>query len=294
MLRVVAPDGWSLGVERRGEGGPRGVLLLLHAMMVDRRSMDRPAGAGLASHLAAAGWEVWLADLRGRGASGPPAAQAGWGYDALVERDLPALLRAARGAAGRRPVVVVGHSLGGHVALAAVAGGAPAPDALVLVAANAWLADDEPRGLARAAKALTLRAFAVASRPLGRFPARALRAGPVDEPAEYVQDFLRFWREARWGTADGRVDWRHCRVELPVLAVLGTGDALLARPDAAAAFVLAAAPRAEVWLVGEGRYGVAGRPGHMALVTSAACAPWWDRLVAWLEAAVARGDIPGA
>jgi len=50
-------------------------------MMVDRRSMDRPGGTGLASVLAAQGWRVVRADFRGRGVDTPPGRERD---DALV------------------------------------------------------------------------------------------------------------------------------------------------------------------------------------------------------------------
>ena len=96
-IAVPCEDGVVLQVERiPARGRARGVAVVLHAMMVDRRSMDRPTGAGLASTLASEGWEVWNADFRGHG--GSVAAQ--WSYDDLVLRDVPALVAAARAAGG--------------------------------------------------------------------------------------------------------------------------------------------------------------------------------------------------
>ena len=70
-MKVDAADGWSLDVSRIAAKRPIGAALLLPAMMVDRRTMDRPPGRGLGSTLAAAGWDVYLGDFRGHGRSGP-------------------------------------------------------------------------------------------------------------------------------------------------------------------------------------------------------------------------------
>lgn len=278
VRRVQTGDGVSLGVRVQGHGR-RGRVLLLHAMMADGRSLDRPAGAGLASTLAAAGYEVWRPDLRGRGLSGPTVAEGGsWSYEDLVDHDVPALIRAAR-EAGEEPLTVVGHSLGGHVTAASIAAGHPAPDALVLVAANAWRRGWERRVGARLAKAATIRAFDGIAATFGHIPARRARFGPVDEAGVYARDLARYWVEDRWGPRAGG-DW-----EKPwsgrMLCVVGAGDRLMARPDGAVAFARAVG-RPEVWVVGEGRYGVPVSPGHMGLVTDPACRPWWERLAAWI------------
>jgi pimeloyl-ACP methyl ester carboxylesterase len=280
---VVASDGWRLGVRVLGPPRDR-VALLLHAMMVDHRSMDRPAGAGFASQLAAAGWEVWLADLRGRGMSGPTPAEGGtWRYDDVVLRDIPALAAAA----GGRRVALVGQSLGAHAGIAAAALGAPI-DAAVLVAANIWLPGLEPNPAVRAAKRAANRALAAVTRARGRFPSRTVGMGPAEEARPYIDDLVGFWKRG-WVSADGRVDYLTAVRGWggPALAVIGAGDVLMGRPDAAAAWAANVGPRgAETWLVGDGRYGVEGRPGHMGLITEAAYAGWWPRMATWLEGAV--------
>ena len=125
-LCIRAADGWALNIEVIQEVGPlKGLAVLGHAMMVDRRSMDRPRGAGLASTLAQAGWRVYLIDVRGHGASSPPAScQWPWTYDDIVRFDLPACVEAARNDRPGYPVVLVGHSLCGHCSIAAAGTGA--------------------------------------------------------------------------------------------------------------------------------------------------------------------------
>ena len=151
--RIRTTDGWELDLLRvPAEGPARGAALLAHAMMVDRRSMDRPSGDGFASHLARAGWDVYLLDVRGHGASGPRAEEGGsWTYDDIVQRDLPAAVAAVRERQEMGPVVVVGHSLCGHASPAAEGCGfyPRPPDAHVLLSANMWLPRLEPSSLRR-------------------------------------------------------------------------------------------------------------------------------------------------
>src|SRR3954471_17082086 len=93
---ITTEDGATLVVERREpSGAPRAVVLLSHAMMASRTSLDRPRGRGFASTLVDAGLRVLLADLRGHGEAKPPAGRAVT-YDDLVRHDAPSIARHAR------------------------------------------------------------------------------------------------------------------------------------------------------------------------------------------------------
>lgn len=281
---VDTSDGWKLAVTvHPANGPPRAVVLLLHAMMADARSLDRPAGSGLASTLAAAGLEVWRADFRGHGASGPLPRDGGtWTYDDLVRRDVPALVNAAR--AGGRPVVVVGHSLGGHVSAAAIAEGVPI-DHLVLLAANVWMPSLEPSLRRRIRKAATLVAFEAAGRPLGRFPSRRLRNGPADESLPYVQDLAGFWWRDQWSARDG-TRWADglSRFDGRVLGVAGAGDTLLAHPEGMRRFCdLFPAGRVDFWLAARGRFGLGHDPDHAGLGCDPRSRPLWEGIAAWIR-----------
>lgn len=281
----LAPDGWRLGVRWCAPVGPaRGVVILLHAMMVDARSFERAEGPSLVRTLLDHGWQVGLADFRGHGQSGPTPAQGGvWTYDDLVYKDVPTFIAAAR----RRtdgPVVVMGHSLGGHVTLASMACGASQPDALVCLAANVWLDALEPDGAVAWAKWATLGGFSLVNTLAGGFPARRFGVGPADEAQPYVADLVRYGRQGRWGSRDGRHDWGAmcAAVATPVLSVLASGDRLLARPAGAARWAWQV-PGAQVWLVGSGAYGVRENLGHMALVTDPRAAPAWEHIATWAD-----------
>ena len=168
-MKVETSDGWVLDVDRRDPRGMRkGAVVLLHAMMVDRRSMDRPRGQGLASFLSNAGWEVYLADFRGHGESGPDPKRGGsWTYDDLVYKDVPALVAAARENGG--PVYVMGLSLGGHVSAASAGARACDPDGLVLMSANVWMPRLEPSRRMGRRKGVRMAVFGLITRLRGYF-----------------------------------------------------------------------------------------------------------------------------
>ncbi|HCP46423.1 MAG TPA: hypothetical protein DIU15_10290 [Deltaproteobacteria bacterium] len=289
-FEVVVEDGWCLDVLYLPATEPvRGVALLGHAMMVDRRSLDLPKGKGLASTLAANGWEGLLPDLRGRGASGPSAAQgADWAYDDLVRYDLPACVAAARQRFPGLPLVVVGHSLSGHVSAAAEGAGyyGQSPDAHVFFAVNMWAPSLEPLWWRRRLKGLAAWGLGVLVMLFGRFPSRWIRMGPVDEAATYMRDIVRFWTEDQWKSEDGSVDYQEGLAEVsgPVLAWIGVADRLLAQVDAARQWTdgLSSAP-VDFRLVGRGDLGLAFDPDHMTLVTDERARPVWLETVRWLD-----------
>jgi predicted alpha/beta hydrolase len=130
-LLLAAADGTALAATRHpAAGAPRAVVVVNSGTGIRRRFYGR-----FAARLAARGLEVLTWDYRGVGGSRPgslrghPARMRDWG-----RLDMPAALRWARAQAEGRPVAVVGHSAGGH--LAGLVPAADQPDALVLVAAQ--------------------------------------------------------------------------------------------------------------------------------------------------------------
>jgi predicted alpha/beta hydrolase len=288
-LWVETADGWRLGLlHLPAAGSVRGAILAGHAMMVDRRSLDRPEGGGMLSYLASQGWEVYAPDLRGRGSSGPTAPEGGrWSYDDLVRYDLPACLAVVRARSKGLPVAVLGHSLSGHVSVAAAGAGyyAQQPEAHVLLSANMWAPSLEDSAGMRLLKCGACLALDLLARLFGGFPARLLRVGPVDESGSYISDLVRFWREDRWGADDGSVDYlaSMADVEGPVLALIGRGDRLLAHPAGARRWSeLIGADGADFRVLGRGDLGLSFDPDHMALVTDPRSRPIWEEIHRWL------------
>jgi pimeloyl-ACP methyl ester carboxylesterase len=103
---AVDDDGRTLAGETIGEGAP---VLLLHGVTATRRYVVHGSKA-----LARSGYRQISYDARGHGRSDPAPEDAGYGYPGLVG-DLS--LVAAR-EAGERPLVLAGHSMGAHTAVA--------------------------------------------------------------------------------------------------------------------------------------------------------------------------------
>ena len=286
---VETSDGWELAVESIPATGPaRATLLLGHAMMTDRRSLDRPRGEGLASTLAARGFAVELADLRGHGESGP---KAGSGavirYQDIVERDLPALL-ADVGARAGGPVAIVGNSLMANASMATLGRDREQRervDAFVAIAANLWLAHLQPRWPDRLLRRGLLAFWATLARRRGYFPARRFGMGSEDVSAAYIDEFRSWLRSGRWGPSRVATDWALTlsTIRCPVLAVTGRGDRWLCPPREGRAFAdqLTSAPVTH-WVEGR-ESGLPFDPGHVALVADLRARPLWDRIADWLH-----------
>jgi predicted alpha/beta hydrolase len=277
-FEIACRDGWKLRGDLILGAPPRAVVIAGHAMMVDRRTLDRPRGRGLVSHLAARGIAVVWPDLRGHGQSGPRADGGGdWSYDDLVEGDVPALVAWARRRFPSLPLACLGHSLFGHVSLAHLARHPDAPvDGLVLLACNVANPDWARRPLQRHLKRGLIELAALGIALAGRVPARRLGIGTDDEPRSYVQDFVRCARSAQWRARDG-FDYHAALPSLkqPVLAMVGAADRLMA-PAADAAGLVAAMQRVDFRVVGR-QSGLPFDPTHMALVLDQRARPAWDQ-----------------
>lgn len=276
-IEIVTEDGMTLrATVREPDGPPVGVAVLAHAMFARRTSFERPVGTGIARMFAARGWRAIYFDFRGHGSSGTPAGAGGrWGYDDLVRYDLPAVVHGARARADGWPVVVVGHSLGGHVALAAQATGRLGADALVLAASTIWMPACEPSWQRWVVKVATLRAFSEVSERVGHFPARALGRGTDDEALDYVRDTVRFGLGGRWTSFDGREDYLAATesITAPLITISSTGDRVTCPPPCARALAIHVQGAEHVVVTGSDDGSSA--PGHASLVTSARALSAW-------------------
>lgn len=111
---VTASDGLRLFVRRRAVANPRGEIALVHGFGEHSGRYDR-----LSVHLNAHGYSVTAYDHRGHGLSdGLPGHVESFGE---YEDDLDRIIAAVRGRSEGRPIFLIGHSMGGLVALRYVA-----------------------------------------------------------------------------------------------------------------------------------------------------------------------------
>jgi pimeloyl-ACP methyl ester carboxylesterase len=250
--------------------------------MTDGRYFGARREGSFAHALAAAGHDVLVADFRGHGRSVPPRAGAGdWSFDDLGGLDLPAIVGEAARASGCAPedLAILGHSLGGLVATAALGTGrAPSPRALILASTAVWLPGSGGPLHRRALMAI----YRAAAAALGRAPIRAVGAGTADEAAAYVAQLTGWSRAGRWTSLRG-VDYLASldRIAVPVLPIVGDGD-WMCTPHDAIGFAARIPTAAPVRIVGRW-HGDAIDPDHFELFTRAALRPLWEELTDRLD-----------
>ena len=245
----AAPDGHAI---RRLDwpapaGEPRGALLFLPG-----RGDYYEKYLETLAHWAARGWQVTALDWRGQGGSGRLGIDAATGHVedfAVWLADLAAFWR-QWGCETGGPRIVVAHSMGGHLALRAVAEALIDPAALVLAAPLLGLAGRMPGAVMHQ----VARAMATLGDP--RRPAWKWREEPGDKLAwrarmlthdtdRYADEL--WWREHRPELAMGPGSWRWVerayasmrglerpgvleRVAIPVILIASTGDRLVSYP----------------------------------------------------------------
>jgi predicted alpha/beta hydrolase len=186
-----------------------------------------------------------LLDLRGQGTS-TARARAGhdFGYREILELDLPAAIARLRKVLGPRPLYVVGHSLGGQLALFSAARPGPRPDGLVLIAAGTAYWRDWPAHQRRQAR-LGFVAVRTAARLLPWYPGTRLGFGG-DQPRRLMRDWGRVTREGRYAPEGSDFDYESAArtLALPVLSI-GIGEDPIA-PEGAREALLARVPRSAV------------------------------------------------
>jgi predicted alpha/beta hydrolase len=288
-IEVRTDDGHALrGVIREPDRGTKlvGVCVLAHAMFARKSEFERPKGSGLSRFLVERGWRTIAFDFRGHGDSGPDAASGGsWSYDDFVKYDLPAVVACARARAKKVPVIVVGHSLGGHVALASQGCGHLDADAIVCFAANVWARGFEPSRARWAVKRVVLAAMRVTFERRGYFPARTLKLGSDDEAVPYMAAMQRYARSGVWGSDDGAHNYgaNLARVAIPVMQITSDGDLLNCHPECGELFLSRVAGPKE--MVRMRRADDGGRaPGHMEMVTTERVKSAWKRAETWMRA----------
>ena len=279
--RVVTTDGVDLALHRlRAYRDGRPALLLVHGAFTNHRLWLHGSG-GLAHFLGAAGFDVWLADLRHHGDSVREPRAHAWSFEDWALQDAPALVARIRDETDGAPLAWLGHSAGGAAGLCWLARfSAAAPlDAIVTFGTPG------PRHLGPVRWSLAAAAIGL-SRALGWFPARALGFGSENEAAGILAEWMRWNVRGRWVGSDG-FDYfaALASVNVPYLAVAGARDRVFAPPGAC---------RQVVERVGADRKMLVVEPGlsHRGLIIARrARETCWPNVSAWLKETLEHGYI---
>lgn len=205
-----------------GHEEQRGVpVVLLHGSFSNRRFWYSPKCLGLGPHLARAGFDVWIAEMRGHGLSPRNQDYRRNRVADYARYDLPAIGAFVREQAGQVPHWI-GHSLGG-ITLAAALGGH-------------YLGEEDAASVALFGSQISRVYWPLKVPPVewgGRFLLKrmavlsgpGLKRGPEDEPIGIGLESLR-WHGLFGRFGDAERDWWKglAEVRVPVLAVGAAGD----------------------------------------------------------------------
>ena len=191
----------------QGDGPP---VLMVHGMMSNGRVFYSNGGKGLAHFLARHGFDVFVADLRGKGKSTPRIHPGSThGQTEMICEDIPALHAAVRRLSGGQPVHWVSHSWGGvllNSALLRQPTLIPEVASLVHFAAKRSI---HVRNLQKTVEIdlmwnVVLRGV---TRSVGYLPARRLRIGADNETDKTHRQIKRWAKVRPWVDSDDGFDY---------------------------------------------------------------------------------------
>jgi oxygen-independent coproporphyrinogen-3 oxidase len=274
--RVLAEDGVALSLTRVVGDDGRGLpVVLTHGTFSNAGICARLAG-----YLAGHGFDCWILELRGHGAS--QRAVPAPSFEAFGRLDVPAALEAVR-AHTAQPVFLVGHSGGGLAFLMHLV---RQPSARTDVRGVVLLGSQATEACATWRGRLFVAFGRLTDVTLGYTPGRALGLGPEDEPGGVLTEWYRWNRTRRWTGQDG-VDYltELGDLSVPALCVAGAGDRFIAPPAGCRRLYDALGSADKAWFLAARSEGFSEDFGHARLIASrAAQREIWPRVRDWLVA----------
>lgn len=262
--RAVTDDGWYVSLIHLEPTGPARnapPLILCHGITSTAYAFDLRNGQGLGPYLAAAGYDVWMLNLRGRAESAKPTVphtryRYDWDFDDYLNHDLPAAIQYVQTVTGSSKVTWLGHSMGGMLMYAylgkfgqkdvdkAVFMACPVtfspPDAtmkFLTQIASSQLKPDEGLYVEKSAKALT--GVIARKREWGTWvinpdnfseetTARYVMNSVPNLSAAILLQVGQMARTDRFTSRDGAIDYREGirKISIPALVLTGKADNL--------------------------------------------------------------------
>lgn len=189
-------------LDKKKLGAP---VFMLHSTLQDSTTFFSEAGTGLACYLARQGFDVYVADLRGKGKSWPRVnSRSAFGCHEAITEDIPALLKKIVIKRGRVPQIWIGHGWGSVLMCSYYA---RFGDSLCPVARMAHFgARRQIRALSPAKKFcfnfLWQKLSGWVVRISGYMPAKTMRLGPCNESGGNFRDYLNWSLHQDWNDSE--------------------------------------------------------------------------------------------
>ncbi len=201
LIRLYTENG---ATNKNSQGTP---VFMLHSSMQDSSTFYSENGKGLARYLAQRGFDVYVADLRGKGKSWPQiGAKSNFGSHQAINEDIPALLQKIVSKRGVVPQVWIGHGWGSVLLCSVYARYA---DQFAPVAKMVHFAARRRIQPSNKLKSLLFNVVLTKLAPVlvalhGYLPVRWLRLGVGNESAGSYADYMKWTVSPDWlDTVDG-------------------------------------------------------------------------------------------
>jgi pimeloyl-ACP methyl ester carboxylesterase len=232
-----------LGIHRFNTSQDNPPVLALHGMIENGRIFFSSTGKGLAPFLARNGFDVFVADFRGRGISQPPIRTShNFSQTSQIIEDIPTLidhiLAEKKGAA----INVICHSWGGVLFMASFARFEQIREKTRSAVFFATKRTVRTWSLKRLIELELFwnRGFRVMTKTFGYLPAKLLRFGYDDETALTHWQCVQWLRENHWVDPVDHFDYTAAFQQIkppPILSFAGSGDAYLGNPKDCVDFI---------------------------------------------------------
>jgi predicted alpha/beta hydrolase len=212
-------------------------VLMLHGAIENGRIFYSESGKGLAPFLARNGFDVYVADLRGRGKSTPPISRnSHFGQTEAITEDIPACVAAVRKIRGDIPQQWVAHSWGGVLFSAVLA---RFPEYAKTVSSLVYFGSKRTIRVWNIWRILKVDLVwkwlcPLACNIVGYLPARQLRIGSDSETVKSYQQSAAWVRDDDWIDSDDGVDYGATLKKQtlpPIWYIAAANDHALGHPD---------------------------------------------------------------
>lgn len=283
VAEIAAADGYRLAGRVYEAGTPvRGVALIVAAMAVKQEFY-----AALASWLAARGWDVITFDYRGMGESAP-ASLKGFEADILTwaQQDCAAALAFAHERAAGRPLIWIGHSLGGQIL--AMTPGNELIAAAITVASGVGYWRENAYPLRRYSWWLWHVVVPIVTAICGYFPGRRLRI-VGDLPKGVIEQWSSWCRHPEYaiGVEGGPMRDLYRKVTLPLLSISMTDDEYMSESNVAVLHGFYVNAHRNMRRIAPADLGMT-RIGHFGFFRADVGKRLWPSMLEWVEAAIRR------
>ncbi|MFC4126127.1 alpha/beta hydrolase family protein [Nocardia rhizosphaerae] len=252
LVPIQVPDGTTLPVRlipARGPhrhpvtpDAPRPVLVIAPGLAVPGEFYEY-----FGDKLAQRGFDVAIGELRGNGDSTHrPDAESAYGYHELASVDFPAILQVVRDRFPGSTPYLLGHSMGGQLAVMYAARARGRIAGLILIASGTPYFRGY-RGVLAPGMLVGTAAVAVASNLAGFWPGDMLGRRAFGRQSKVLMsDWARLARTGRFVPVGADIDYeeRIARLKFPVLSITVAADELA--PQSSADHLLSKLPAAEV------------------------------------------------